>query len=105
MWKPPRISCLFAVVQAITCNLAWQVVKDVFECMLGCSRVLLFGVCEHACMCYVSFYVSCVFLYMFFRTAIFNYLGFHRSVLTFQLLVHDHIILSLHFCSFVCVAK
>ena len=42
-------------MQAIIFNLAGQVVIDVFECMLGCSRVLLFGVCEHVCLCYVSF--------------------------------------------------
>ena len=32
------------------CNLAGQVVIDVFRCTGGCLRVLVFGVCEHICV-------------------------------------------------------
>ena len=60
-----------AVVQAIICNLPGLVFIGVFKCMWGCSRVLLFGVCDHVCMACVmcpSRFFFRVFLYKFFQT-------------------------------------
>ena len=66
----------------------------------GCSRVLLVGVCEHLCMCYVSFtfFFSCFSGYCL-SDAIVHSLAFYRSVLTPQLLLHYILIMSLHFCT------
>ena len=67
---------------------------------LGWSRVLLFGVCEHLCMCYVSltFFFPC-FPVNRLSDAIVNSLAFHSSVLTPQLLLYYVLIMSLHFCT------
>jgi hypothetical protein len=62
--------------------------------------VLLVGVCEHLCMCYVSFtfFFSCFSGYCL-SDAIVHSLAFYRSVLTPQLLLHYILIMSLHFCT------